>query len=107
MIWFRVPKREAEKLSNRWRRLFQRRAAFPWEVNQARHLLYEVSKNAHARQWIAELLELDCDPGESVADYVSQMLRLPTQDYAKYLHERDLTHIANGFADQTAKPEVQ
>lgn len=23
------------------------------------------------------------------------------------LHERDLTHIANGFADQSAKPEVQ
>lgn len=107
MSWLRTTKREGEKLSNRWRRLFQRRMPFPWEVNKSRVLLYEVSKNAYACQWIAALLEIDCDPGESAADYVSQMLRQPALDYSQELHKRDLALIAKGFADQQAKPAAE
>ncbi|TBW96713.1 hypothetical protein TP46_12390 [Xanthomonas citri pv. aurantifolii] len=99
-----MPKKTADRLAARWSRLFKGSDAFPWERFEAQRLLYEVSKSAAACQMVAELLEIQCDPGESAADYVSQMLRQPTLDHARRLHERDIAEIYKGFADQQATP---
>ncbi|QHJ82152.1 MAG: hypothetical protein [Caudoviricetes sp.] len=99
MSWLRVSQQTADRLRRRWERLFARKEAFPWEVREAEHLLYKVSTNARACQLLAELLEIECDPGESVADYVSQQLREPIIARAESANLADMEEITRGFAN--------
>lgn len=99
MSRFRVPRQTAARLRRRWARLFARKEAFPWEAREAEDLLYKVSTNARACELLAELLEIECDPGESVADYVSQQLREPIIARAKSAHLADLEEITRGFSN--------
>lgn len=99
MSWFRVPQQTADRLRRRWERLFARKPAYPWEARAAEDLLYKISTNARACELLAELLEIECDPGESVADYVSQQLREPMIARAQSAHLADLEEITRGFSN--------
>jgi len=48
---------------------------------------------------LADQLEIECDPGESVADFVSQQLREPMVERAKHAHLGDLKELTEGFSD--------
>lgn len=87
------------RLHRRWKRLFERRDPYPWEMREAEKLLYEVSKSACACKLVSELLEIQGDPGESMADYVSDCLRQPTIERAKWDHHKYLEEINGGFSN--------
>lgn len=99
MSWFRVPEHTAARLRRRWERLFRRQRPYAWEVREAAYLLYKVSQSARACQMLADQLEIECDPGESVADFVSQQLREPMVERAKHAHLGDLKELTEGFSD--------
>lgn len=84
------------RITQRWSRLFKRREAMPWETRASAALLYSVSKDAWACQMIVDLLELEGEPGESMADYVSQMLREPHRKVVESEHRRELARIDRG-----------
>jgi len=86
------------RIIQRWRRLFRRKQPMPWERRQSAELLYMVSKDAWACQMVADLLELSGDPGESMADYVSQMLREPHRQVIENDNRRELARIDQGFS---------
>lgn len=69
----KLPKR----LQMYWKRLFIGAAPYPWEERAAIDLLHRVSQSVYACKLIADLLELEGEPGESLADYVSQALSEP------------------------------
>lgn len=98
MRWLWVPQQTSDRLRRRWERLFARKPPYPWEVRAAEDLLYKVSTNARACQLLAELLEIECDPGESVADYVSQQLREPMIARAESAHAAEMDEITKGYS---------
>lgn len=86
-----------EKMQGKWNRLFMRRQPFRWEASRAAGLLRDVSQDAWACQQIAELLDIECDPGESAAPYVSEMLRQPWREIMEEDHEKSVAKLENGF----------
>jgi hypothetical protein len=83
-----------------WHRLFARREPAPWESRKSAELLRDVSLDAWACQKIAELLDIQCDPGESAADFVSQMLREPYVEHVRIQAEKDVLRAQRGVQDQ-------
>lgn len=86
-----------DRMKSKWRRLFNRRPPFGWEVSRAALLLRDVSHDAWACQQIAELLEIECDSGESAASYVSEMLRQPWMEIVEEDHAKELEKLQRGF----------
>lgn len=88
-----------ERIKRQWARLFNRREPSPWEQRHAAEKLHAISKDAWACQKIAELLEVESDPGESAADFVSQMLRQPYVDHLRMQAEKDILRAQRGVQD--------
>ena len=63
------------RLRNKWIRMFSRQKPTPWEDREAVAILTKVAGDPWACLAIAKCLEVEIDPGESAADFVSQQLQ--------------------------------
>lgn len=89
--------RLVERMQAKWRRMFARRAPFGWEASRAASLLRDVSQDPWACEQVAQLLEIECDPGESAASYVSEMLRQPWREIMEEDHAKRVAKLEKGF----------
>ena len=86
------------RMQARWSRVFAQKDPHPWEKRDAAVMLRKLSADAWACKLLADKLDLDIDPGESAADYISQMAMEVHRDVQIAIKERDIAKLRAGLA---------